>query len=98
MRRALWVESEAIPSMDGYEKDQPRAAAVFEYDVDTGRLRREHIPHGRSAGLRRLDTRPRRHGFRHDGFTPRLWRIPPGGDLEIFRFRRLRRLAGKLPL
>ena len=23
-RRALWVASQAIPSMDGYEKDQPK--------------------------------------------------------------------------
>src|SRR5438128_2349362 len=43
-RRTLWVASQAIPSMDGYEKDQPRATAVFEYDVDSGRLRKEHRP------------------------------------------------------
>src|SRR5262249_32576167 len=43
-RRALWVASEAIPSMDGYVKDQPLQAAVFEYEVDTGKLRKEYVP------------------------------------------------------
>src|SRR5262249_54080776 len=32
-RRTLWVASQALPSMDGYQKEQPASSAVFEYDV-----------------------------------------------------------------
>jgi hypothetical protein len=86
-RRALWVASEAIPSMDGYEKDQPRAAAVFEYDVDTGRLRKEHRPPavpGDPPGFDDLTLAGDGTVFVNDGSTPRIWRIPPGGGLEVF--------------
>jgi sugar lactone lactonase YvrE len=86
-RRALWVASEAIPSMDGYKKDQPRAAAVFEYDIDTGRLRKEHVPPadaGDPPGFDDLTLAADGTVFVNDGFTPRIWRIPPGGALEVF--------------
>lgn len=86
-RRALWVASEAIPSMDGYKKDQPRAAAVFEYDVDTGRLRKEHLPPADAAdppGFDDLTLAPDGTVFVNDGSSPRIWRIPPGGGLDVF--------------
>ena len=53
-RRTLWVVTEAVPSMDGYRKEDPRAAAVFEYDVDSGRLRKQHAPARRR--IRRAST------------------------------------------
>ena len=86
-RRALWVASEVIPSMDGYKKEEPRAAAVFEYDVDTGRLRKEHRPPadaGDPPGFDDLTLAPDGSVFVNDGFSPRIWRIPPGGELEVF--------------
>jgi hypothetical protein len=86
-RRALWVASEAIPSMDGYEKDQPRAAAVFEYDVDTGRLRKEQRPPagaGDPPGFDDLALAQDGTVFVNDGSNPRIWKIPPGGGLEVF--------------
>ena len=85
-RRTLWVATEAIPSMDGYQKDQPRAAAVFEYDVDSKRLRKEHIPQseGESPGFDDLTLASDGTVYVNDGFHSRVWRIPPGGQLEVF--------------
>ena len=85
-RRTLWVASEAIPSMDGYKKEEPRAAAVFEYDVGSGRLRREHVPPpgGDPAGFDDLAVAPDGTVFVNDGSSSRIWRIPPGGRLEVF--------------
>jgi sugar lactone lactonase YvrE len=86
-RRTLWVASEAIPSMDGYRKGQPRAAAVFEYDVDSGRLRKEHLPspgEGDAPGFDDLALAPDGSLFVNDGFNPRIWRLAPGGELQVF--------------
>ena len=85
-RRTLWVATEAIPSMDGYRKEEPRAAAVFEYDLDTGRLRREHAPPaaGDPPGFDDLMVAPDGTVFVNDGFHSRVWWIRPGGDLEVF--------------
>ncbi len=86
-RRTLWVASQAIPSMDGYEKEQPRGAAVFEYDVDSGRLREEHAAPGEgesAPGFDDLTLAPDGTVYVNDGFHSRIWRIPPGGRLEVF--------------
>ena len=86
-RRTLWVASEAVPSMDGYKKGEPRGAAVFEYDVDSGRLRKEHLPaagEGEAPGFDDLTLAPDGGLFVNDGFSPRVWRLPPGGELRVF--------------
>lgn len=86
-RRTLWVASEAIPSMDGYKKGQPRAAAVFEYYVDSGRLRKEHLPapgEGDPPGFDDLALAPDGGVFVNDGFNPRVWRLEPDGELRVF--------------
>ncbi|HTD51702.1 MAG TPA: hypothetical protein VK780_01635 [Thermoanaerobaculia bacterium] len=85
-RRTLWVASQAIPSMDGYQKDQPKAAAVFEYDVDSGRLRKEYVPEADSepAGFDDLTVAPDGTVFVNDAASPRIRRISPGGPLEVF--------------
>ena len=86
-RRALWVATEAIPSMNGYVKDQPLSAAVFEYDVDTGRLRKEYVPPaaaGDPPGFDDLTVAPDGRVYVNDGFHPRIWTIPPGGELSVF--------------
>ena len=84
-RRTLWVASEAIPSMDGYRKDQPRGAAVFEYDVDSGRLRKEHVPPPERdpPGFDDLTVAPDGTVFVNDGFNSRIWTIPPRGELRL---------------
>jgi len=86
-RRTLWVASEAVPSMDGYRKGQPLEAAVFEYDLVSGKLRREHRPPAREEppGFDDLTLAPDGRVFVNDGVHPRIWTIPPGGgELELF--------------
>jgi sugar lactone lactonase YvrE len=85
-RRTLWVASQAVRSMDGYQKDQPHAAAVFEYDVDSGRLRKEHVPQadGEPAGFDDLTVAPDGTVFVNDAASSRIRRISPGGPLEVF--------------
>ena len=84
-RRTLWVASQALPSMDGYQKDQPVSSAVFEYDVDSGRLRKEHLPPNGTEPPAFDDLTVAADGtvFVNDGETSRIWRIPPGGKLEV---------------
>jgi pimeloyl-ACP methyl ester carboxylesterase/sugar lactone lactonase YvrE len=87
VRRTLWVASDAFPSMDGYVKDQPLSAAVFEYDVDTGKLRKEHRPPvtaGESPGFDDLTVAPDGRVYVNDGSHPRIWTIPLGGELAVF--------------
>jgi sugar lactone lactonase YvrE len=87
VRRTLWVASDAFPSMDGYVKDQPLSAAVFEYDVDTGKLRKEHRPPvtaGESPGFDDLTVAPDGRVYVNDGSHPRIWTIPLGGELSVF--------------
>jgi hypothetical protein len=82
--RTLWVASEAIPSMDGFVKDQPLSAAIFEYDVDTGKLRKEHLPpaQGEPSGIRRPHGRSRRPGL--------CQRRLPFADLDVGARRKVR--------
>jgi sugar lactone lactonase YvrE len=84
-RRTLWVASQALPSMDGYQKDQPVSSAVFEFDVDSGRLRKEHVPPPGAKPPAFDDLTVAADGtvFVNDAETSRIWRIPPGGKLEV---------------
>ncbi|HEY6146373.1 MAG TPA: hypothetical protein VIZ69_01695 [Thermoanaerobaculia bacterium] len=83
--RTLWVASEAVPSMDGYRKGEPTSAAVFEFDVDSGRLRKEHAPPaGTDPAFDDLTLAPDGTVFVNDAARPRLWKIPPGGRLGVF--------------
>jgi len=85
-RRTLWVASQSTSSMEGYKDGEPRRAAVFEYDVDSGRLRKEHLPSsgGDSASFDDLTLAPDGTVFANDAANPRIWRIPRGGGLEVF--------------
>lgn len=85
-RRTLWVASQALPSMDRYVKGQALSSAVFEYDVDNGRLRKEHRPPqtGEAPGFDDLTVAPDGRVFVNDGRNPRVWTIAPGGRLEVF--------------
>ena len=86
-RRTLWVASQALPSMDRYVKGQALSSAVFEYDADSGRLRKEHRPPetGEAApGFDDLTVAPDGRVFVNDGRNPRVWTIGPRGALEVF--------------
>jgi sugar lactone lactonase YvrE len=86
-RRSLWVASEAMPHMEGYVKDEPLQAALFEFDADTGKLRREIRPPatGKAAGFDDLAVASDGRVYVNDGFNGRVWTLPPGGSaLEVF--------------
>jgi len=85
-RRTLWAASLAGPSMDGFQQGDPGAPGVFEYDVDTGRLRKEHVPPagGDPAAFDDLTVAPDGTVYVNDAANPRIWKIAPGGSLEVF--------------
>jgi sugar lactone lactonase YvrE/ketosteroid isomerase-like protein len=85
-RRTLWAASLAGPSMDGFREGDSGAPAVFEYDVDTARLRKEHVPPsgGDAPAFDDLTVAPDGTVYVNDGANPRIWRIAPGESLEVF--------------
>lgn len=86
-RRSLWVASEAMPHMEGYVKDEARQSAVFEFDADTGKFRREiKAPTlENAAGFDDLAVAADGRLYINDGFNGRIWTLAPGGStLEIF--------------
>ena len=86
-RRSLWVASESMPHMEGYVKDEPLQAALFEFDADTGKFRREIRPPAteKPAGFDDLAVAADGRVYLNDGFHGRVWTLAPGGSaLEIF--------------
>ena len=86
-RRSLWVASESMPHMEGYVKDEPLQAALFEFDADTGKFRREIRPPAteKPAGFDDLAVAADGRVYLNDGFNGRVWTLAPGGSaLEIF--------------
>ena len=86
-RRSLWVASEAMPHMEGYVKDEARQSAVFEFDADTGKFRREvKAPTlENAAGFDDLAVAADGRLYINDGYNGRIWTLAPGGTaLEIF--------------
>jgi sugar lactone lactonase YvrE len=92
--RSLWVTSEAMPHMEGHVKDEPLQSAVFEFDADTGKLRRELKAPALEKAPAFDDVSVGKDGrlWINDGFNGRIWTLAPGGSaLEVFletdRFR-----------
>ena len=86
-RRTLWVASEAMPHMNGFHRGDPPASAVFEYDLDSGRLRREHRPaaSGKPPAFDDLTVAPDGRVYVNDGQSPRIFALDPsGGTFEVF--------------
>lgn len=55
-RRSLWASTEGVKAMAGFAKDDEGRSFVYEYDVDSGRLRRRigpppSVPDGRLSDL-----------------------------------------------
>jgi len=85
--RSLWVASEAMPHMEGHVKDEPLQSALFEFDADTGKLRRElKAPElTKPAAFDDVAVGPDGRIWTNDGFNGRIWTIPPGGKaVEMF--------------
>lgn len=86
-RRSLWVASEAMPHMEGFKKGDPPASALFEFDLDTGRLRREYRPPASDppAAFDDLALGPDGRVFLNDGRNPRIWTLAPGAaSIDLF--------------
>ena len=86
-RRALWVASVAMPHMEGFRKGDPPASALFEFDLDTGRLRGEYRAPASEppAAFDDLALGPDGRVFANDGRNPRIWTLAPGaGAIELF--------------
>lgn len=86
-RRSLWVASQAMPHMEGFKKGDPPASALFEFDLDTGRLRRELAPPASDPPAAFDDLAVAADGrvYVNDGRNPRVWTLAPGGaSLELF--------------
>jgi sugar lactone lactonase YvrE len=86
-RRALWVASEAIPLMNGAREGDPPQSALFEFDLDTGKLRREHRPPESREPPYFDDLTVGADGrvYVNDGRSPRIYALEPGkAALEVF--------------
>jgi len=86
-RRRLWVTSAAIPQMENYREEENGRAAIFKFDLATGKLLKKY----------ELPNRPEKHllgdlvinsagdVFATDSVTPALYRIDHAKDeLEVF--------------
>jgi len=86
-RRTLWVASEAIPQMNGAKEGDPPRSALFEFDLDSGKLRKEHSPPAAEKPAYFDDLAVAADGrvYVNDGRTPRIYFLDPGkGGLEVF--------------
>jgi len=85
--RSLWVASEAMPHMEGHVKDEPLQSAVFEFDADTGKFRRELKAPALEKPAAFDDVSVGADGrlWVNDGFNGRIFTLAPGGSaLEVF--------------
>jgi streptogramin lyase len=86
-RRTLWVASEAIPMMNGAREGDPPQSALFEFDLDTARLRKEHRPPESKPPPFFDDLSVGADGrvYVNDGRSPRIYAFDPvRGTLEVF--------------
>jgi len=88
-RRTLWVANETIPLMNGAtdaDRDRPDSA-LFEFDLDSGRLRGRHVPPAspNPPHFDDLSVAPDGRVYVNDGFNPRIYRLDPKtGGFELW--------------
>ncbi len=89
-RRTLWVASETIPLMNGGKEGDPPDSALFEFDLDTGRLRHRHAPPAspRPPHFDDLTVAADGRVYVNDGQDPRIYALDPrrgeSGVLELW--------------
>jgi sugar lactone lactonase YvrE len=86
-RRTLWVVSEAIPLMNGAKEGDPPQSTLFEFDLDTGKLRTAHRPPESKQPPFFDDLTVGADGrvYVNDGRSPRIYALDPGrGELAVF--------------
>ena len=86
-RRSLWVASGTMPHMEGYTTGEPQQSAIFEFDADTGKFRREIRPPvaGKPAAFDDLAVAADGRVYVNDGENGRVWTLAPGaGAVEVF--------------
>jgi len=81
-RRALWVASETIPQMNGGREGDPPDSILFEFDLDSGKLRRKLSPPASPKAPHFDDLTVASDGrvYVNDGFNPRIYTLAPGGS------------------
>ncbi len=86
-RRTLWVANETIPAMNGAREGDPPDSGLFEFDLDTGRLRKIHRPPASKEPPYFDDLTVGADGrvYVNDGRSPRIYTLDPArGELEVF--------------
>ncbi|HTR02032.1 MAG TPA: hypothetical protein VMN82_02465 [Thermoanaerobaculia bacterium] len=81
-RRALWVVSESIPNMNGGREGDPPDSTLFEFDLDSGTLRRRVSPPAAPKAPHFDDLTVASDGrvYVNDGFNPRIYTLAPGAS------------------
>jgi hypothetical protein len=85
-RRLLWACSSAVPEMEGYRPEDEGRAALFKYDLETGRLlaRLERPPDGTARNFNDLAVGSGGDVFVSDARDSGLYRVRSGtGTLEV---------------
>jgi sugar lactone lactonase YvrE len=86
-RHALWASSEGVRYMSGFKKEDEGRSFVFEYDLQSGRLRRRlGLPSGVTDGhLSDLTVGPGGELYVADPVSGRIYRLAPGeAALRVF--------------
>jgi len=85
-RRTLWVANETIPHMNGGKEGDPPDSSLFEYDLDSGKLRKQHAPPPSEKAPHFDDLTVAADGrvYVNDGFNPRIYVLEPGGEMAVW--------------
>src|SRR5262245_51498034 len=85
-RRALWVADEVIPNMNGGKEGDAPDSALFELDLDTGRLRGKHVPPASPHPPSFDDLTVAADGrvYVNDGQASRIYALQPGHELAVW--------------
>jgi sugar lactone lactonase YvrE len=86
-RRTLWVANETIPLMNGAKEGDPPDSALFEFDLDSGKLRKKHLPPASPTppSFDDLTVAADGHVYVNDGGSPRIYDFTPErGELRVW--------------